>query len=144
MPKYRKVPQGPHRPDTLYNIKEFPELNEIWGIYVGDGCVTGQDPLEWLEVDAHAHVLDEWNGWICIANPAKVVTPNGNPTQLVLHELAHILCKKPGHGKKWYDTICRLGAKHEGKKYYKTRTSPSIIVNEESNYGQNEGTTDND
>lgn len=143
MPKYFKVAPGPYRPTTLYNIKDFPELNEIWGIYVGDGCVTGQDPLEWLEVDAHAHVLDEWNGWICIASPLKVVTVNGNPTQLVLHELAHILCKRPGHGRKWYDTICRLGAKNEGKKYYKPRPIPTIMNLQEVIDGQNERFTPN-
>lgn len=129
MAKTIRVKIGPHKPGYLYDVKETPELYKIWGIYAGDGCITGQDPLEWLDIHAHSHFNndDMWKGWICIANTAKVVTQNEKPTHLVLHELAHIICESSGHGKKWYDTVCRLGAMQEAKKYYKPRKAYAKI-----------------
>jgi hypothetical protein len=94
-----KVRTGPHRPTELSpTLASFPDL---WGIYVGDGCVTGGSPLEWREVDAHAHnsTEDEWFGWVCIADPYSVITANRNPTALLKHEIAHLLCKNDGHTK---------------------------------------------
>ena len=130
MSKTIRLKIGPHKPSHLYHLYEIPELYKVWGIYAGDGCVTGQDPLEWLDIHAHSHIDndDMWKGWICIADTSKIVTPNENPTHLVLHELAHIICESSGHGKAWYDTVCRLGAKSEGKKYYKPRKSSATMV----------------
>lgn len=123
MAKTNRVQIGPHKAEDLYDVKKLPELHKVWGIYAGDGCVTGQDPLEWLEIHAHSHIDndDMWQGWICVADPGKVITSGGKPTQLILHELAHIIHESPSHGKKWYDTVCRLGATQEAKKYYKPR-----------------------
>ena len=108
-----KVEPGPHRPSAL-GITE-PKL---WGVYVGEGCVTGEDPLEWLSVEAHAHVGDDpWRGWICVADRRRVITQRGNPTHLLLHEVAHIICNTTKHDRRWRDEVTRLGARREAKRY---------------------------
>ena len=116
MAKY-KVRTGPHRPTDLSSA--FAAFPDVWGIYVGDGCVTGESPLEWREVDAHAHnnSNDEWFGWICVADPLAVITEKGNLTALIKHEIAHILCRNTLHSKAWKITVINLGAPREAQKY---------------------------
>ena len=119
MPKLRS---GPHRPTDLGLT--HPDL---WGVYVGDGCVTGQAPLEWLTVAAHAHVgSDEWAGWICIAD--NVLTPKGNPTHLLLHEIAHVIRGNTSHDAKWRRILTDLGAKREASRYEKPRRMRNQIT----------------
>ena len=117
----RKVRKGAHRPESLSKfLADFPE---VWGVYVGHGCVDGTNPLEWRDVDAHAHVIagDEWRGWICIADQRKVITENRNPTHLFLHEIAHIVCCSASHGEHWRDTLIEFGASREAAKYFKKK-----------------------
>jgi hypothetical protein len=136
-----KLRPGPHKVTELFDVKNHTELSHIWGIFVGEGCVSGMDPLEWKRIDAHAHSLenDEWQGWICIADPKAVVTPKGRPSHTLLHELAHLILKNVSHGKKWADTVIRLGAKAEAGKYYKPRVKKETVnvVHEEPNAGLN-------
>jgi hypothetical protein len=97
-------------------LANYPDL---WGIYIGDGCVTGDSPLQWRDVDAHAHNNhdDEWFGWICIANASDVVTEANNPTVTLKHEIAHMLCPNQGHTKAWRKTLTDLGAAKEASRY---------------------------
>ena len=116
-----RVKNGPHRPLALSPaLSMYPDL---WGIYVGDGCVTGETPLLWREIDAHAHntIEDEWFGWVCVADPYNVITASGQPTVLLKHEIAHILCKNSGHDKKWRLVLTNMGAESEAKKYEKKK-----------------------
>ena len=112
-----KVRTGPHRPTDL--TPWLAPFTAVWGVYVGDGCVIGAEPLEWLKIHAHAHddPEDEWFGWICIADPYNVITAKGQPTVILKHEVAHILCKDGGHGQMWRLILTILGAKSEAKKY---------------------------
>jgi hypothetical protein len=139
MSSRKKLAPGPHRVTDLFDMKKYPEMGIIWGIFVDEGCVTGDDPLEWREVDAHAHSLkdDEWNGWICIADPRLVVTPTGRPTHTMIHEVAHLILQNTSHGKKWSDTVVRLGGAKEAKKFYKPREKKELVdvKNEESHDG---------
>lgn len=113
----RKIRQGPHRPVDI--SPAFAPFVDLWGIYVGDGCVTGSSPLEWRDVDAHAHnsTDDEWFGWVCVADPYDVVTEKGNITALMKHEIAHILCRNALHSKRWKAIVTCLGAPGEAAKY---------------------------
>lgn len=113
----RKLRNGPHRPSSVSPL--FTAYPDVWGIYVGDGCVTGESPLEWREVDAHAHnsTDDDWFGWICVADPAAVITDKGNLTAIIKHEIAHILCPNALHTKGWQRVVTLLGAPQEAKKY---------------------------
>ena len=119
----KKLRIGPHKAKELFDLDKYPEMSVIWGIYVGDGCVTGADPLDWKAIDAHAHsnTDDEWRGWICISDARAVVTPTGKPSHTVIHELSHLINIGGGHGKKWAETVIRLGAAVEAKKFYKPR-----------------------
>ena len=112
-----KVKLGPHRPTSLSHA--LAPYSDIWGVYVGDGCVTGTEPLEWLKIHAHAHndTEDEWFGWICIADPYNVITAKGNPTAILLHEVAHVLCRDPGHSQKWCAVVSAIGAPGQAQKY---------------------------
>jgi len=113
----RKVRTGPHRPTELSSA--FAPYSGVWGVYVGDGCVSGGSPLEWRAVEAHAHnrKSDEWFGWICVADQWAVVTENGNLTVTMKHEIAHILCPDSLHGARWRAAVTALGAPQEAKKY---------------------------
>jgi len=128
-----KVRTGPHRPSSLFNYGKSSYFYEdvIWGIYVGEGCVSGLDPLEWASIHAHAHYdkYDEWSGWVCIADPRKVITKGGRPTHLVLHEVGHLITGTRHHGTQWARVVTSLGATSEVKKYYRVRDKPTILVN---------------
>lgn len=101
-------------------LRYFPD---VWGVYVGDGCVSRLDPLEWREVDAHAHVArnDPWRGWICIADPRRVITVRKNPTHLLLHEVAHIIRGNHYHDNAWKAVVSDLGASREAASYVRGR-----------------------
>jgi len=113
----RKVRTGPHRPEDLSN--NLSVHSNLWGIYVGDGCVTGLAPLDWIGIHAHAHNRsdDEWFGWICIADPANVITSAGNPTAVLKHEIAHLYCPDENHSKNWKMVVTLLGAPKEAEIY---------------------------
>jgi len=135
----RKLRKGPHKAQDLFDMVEYPELSKVWGIYVGEGCVTGNDPLDWKIIEAHAHALqdDEWKGWICIADPGAVITATGRPSHTLIHEVAHLILQNASHNKKWHDTVVGLGATVEAKKYYRSRVKKekSNVIHEESSNG---------
>jgi hypothetical protein len=136
----QKLETGPHKVKNLFDLEKYPEFNIIWGIFVDDGCVTGEDPLGWRDIDAHAHSLkdDEWQGWICIANPRAVVTSKGRPTHTLIHEVAHLILQNTAHNKKWADIVIRLGGAAEAKKCYKPRVKKVVDVkNQELHDGDN-------
>ena len=120
-----KIKTGPHRPSSL--SPWCAPFADRWGIYVGDGCVTGAEPLEWKTVLAHAHndVEDEWFGWVCVADPYDVITTKGQPTVTLKHEIAHILCKNGGHTALWRTVPTSLGAPSEAKKYERKQNGKS-------------------
>lgn len=105
---------GPHRPEAV-GLREWSSI--VWGIFIG-GCVSGE--TTWSEMagtDAHAHQDAEWAGWICIYSGRAALT-KGKPSQLLLHELAHLLVSG-GHNDRWRSACAFLGASKEAKKYPK-------------------------
>lgn len=86
---------------------------EITGIYVG-GCIRGRDSRFYRSEDnkrialAHSHPRGKYRGWLCVPFKTRLRTRN-----LMLHELAHILCGaagiKRGHNRHWRWTMCKLG-----------------------------------
>jgi len=115
------VRTGPHRLATL--VPSLAECTDVWGVYVGAGCVSGEYPLEWRHADGHAHVArsDEWRGWICIPDTGQVLTPKKNPTHLLLHEVAHVIVGSDRHDQAWKDVVSDLGASREAAMYVRGR-----------------------
>jgi len=105
---------GANRPTALG--LDYPE---VWGIYVGMGCVSAESPLEWRGILAHAHndPEDEWYGWLCFDKPGRVLTKTGRPTQVLLHEIAHLRCPGEHHTKRWRQTLTLMGGGREAGKY---------------------------
>ena len=92
---------------------------EVWGVYVGMGCVSAESPLEWRGILAHAHndPEDEWYGWLCFDKPSRVLTKTNKPTLVLLHEIAHLRCPNQHHTKKWRQTLTLMGGGREAAKY---------------------------
>ena len=95
---------------------EFPELEELWlGLRPGSYSI----PHDFDGTAAHAHVVGEGKGVICI-NPrawAWAWHPH-YPTPTFLHEYAHIICQDPpcfddeGHNPAWRGEFISLLEKY--------------------------------
>lgn len=103
---------------TVHMLTEYPEVK---GIFVG-GCVERGEGSSFRAM-AHAHYhVDEAKqkkmlysqtqidamGWICVRSSKRLYTTDGRPSQLMLHELAHILTSH-GHTDKWRAKARELG-----------------------------------
>ena len=123
-------------------VVEFPEFEKyktqgFKGVFVG-GCIERGDGSS-FRAKAHAHnepyikvdsiiVKDEhgnpkaWKrfGWICVRSVKRLYTRPGQPSNLMWHELCHILT--PGHS---HDDVWRAKAReygvYIGKRYTKQR-----------------------
>ena len=123
-------------------VVEFPEFEKyktqgFKGVFVG-GCIERGDGSS-FRAKAHAHnepyikvdsiiVKDEhgnpkvWKhfGWICVRSAKRLYTRPGQPSNLMWHELCHILT--PGHS---HDDVWRAKAReygvYIGKRYAKQR-----------------------
>jgi hypothetical protein len=87
----------------------------IFGVYVG-GCIHERNAWGiWDGTRSHAHnnEKNEFYGWICILDPADVLTPRGQPTSTLLHEVAHLMCPNQLHSRAWKKAVTALGAAAE-------------------------------
>jgi len=89
----------------IIKAKDWPEClkghPKLRGIYVG-GCVErGQGSS--FRAKAHAHFKGQSFGWICIRKASRI-----NDTDLMIHELAHILTEQ-GHTPTWRARVVELG-----------------------------------
>jgi len=89
----------------------YPELK---GVFVG-GCVERGDGSS-FRARAHAHttwrggVPKESDGWICVRSTKRLYKADGSPSNLMLHELAHILTNQ-GHTDRFRDKLRELGGR---------------------------------
>jgi hypothetical protein len=70
----------------------------VRGVFVG-GCVS-RGVGSSFRAAAHTAPDDDHPGWICVRSPKRVLTPAGRPSRLLLHEAAHVLAPRAGHGTK--------------------------------------------
>lgn len=85
-------------------------------LYVG-GC---GDSGRWFRRKAHAHNdrKSELLGSICVLSERRLYNPDGTPSRLLKHELAHILAVNHGHDELWAAIFRSLGGK-VNKQYYR-------------------------
>lgn len=81
------------------------------GVFVG-GCVARGDGSS-FRARAHAHWNGRFAGWICVRSAKRLYTPSGGASNLLLHELAHILTKQ-GHTDKFREVFKMLGGRRTG------------------------------
>jgi hypothetical protein len=68
----------------------------VAGVFVG-GCM-GRGGGSSFRAAAHTHTKTEPLNWICIRSAKRVLTPSGQPSRLLLHEVAHVLAGPASHG----------------------------------------------
>lgn len=95
----------------------YREAGVLKGVFLG-GCVARGDGSSFRR-RAHAHNMGgEHDGWICVRSRRRLMTKTGKPSDLMWHELAHILTPNHGHDDKWRETVRKIGGKvraHEEK-----------------------------
>jgi len=125
--KIGKIKPGANRPEK-FGLEPWPI---VWGVYVGNGCITGEDPLDWIHILAHAHNKkdEEYFGWICIRDAKMAFTKLGNPSLVMKHEVAHLIASDQGHTKKWREVLTQMGGGSEAKKYLISKKKPTILNN---------------
>jgi hypothetical protein len=104
-----------NRPYHAHQLGLDDPDNVIWGVFVG-GCVDERNAWGiWDGTRSHAHnrTKSEWFGWICILSPADVLTPRGQPTATLLHEVAHLMAPDALHDRRWKRAVIALGAGSE-------------------------------
>lgn len=84
----------------------FSQHPQVKGIFVG-GCVDRGDGSSFRKI-AHAHTQEKNHGWICVRSPKRLYMADGKPSQVMLHELAHILTNQ-GHTDKWRLKMKEIG-----------------------------------
>lgn len=108
----------------IVDYKPFKEYPEVKGIFQG-GCVSRGDGSRFRRL-AHAHTDGQHQGWICVLGRSRpLLTDSGKPTQLMLHELAHILTGK-GHVDEWRAKARELGYRVPRRYWKKKRIAKKI------------------
>lgn len=79
-----------------------------FGLFVG-GCVErGPGSSFRRQAHAHAHPTSARWGWVCVRSWRRLLTASGAPSQLLLHELAHVITGQ-GHTDRWRAEARALG-----------------------------------
>jgi len=106
---FDKDERGETAIDRGLEAVRYKPLSKPIRFFVG-GCVERGDGSSFRR-KAHAHNgerSDPYFGWICIRSHRRVLTPRGQPSRLVWHEVAHILTRQ-GHTARWREMAVALG-----------------------------------
>ena len=89
----------------------FDQYPQLAGVFVG-GCVKRGDGSS-FRARAHAHTVHAGQtmpGWICVRSAKRLYNADGRVSNLMLHELAHILTNE-GHTDKFRNKLRELGGR---------------------------------
>ena len=90
-------PQLGARYDVVDLLRELGHKTVV-GVFVG-GCVSRGVGSSFRALGhTHNRADDEFVGWICVRSPRRLLTPSGKPSRILLHEVAHTIAPKAGHG----------------------------------------------
>lgn len=97
-------------------IEMFKEYPEVKGVFVG-GCVERGDGSS-FRAKAHAHWVNgkDSDSWICVRSAKRLYNAKGEPSNIMKHELAHIITGK-GHTQVWADKLRQLGGSIPKNRY---------------------------
>lgn len=89
------------RPDVVA-LLEARGLADRWngerGVFAG-GCVErGVGSSFRAMAHTHTRVDDPNRGWICVRSARRLLTPAGEPSRILRHELAHAIAPGASHG----------------------------------------------
>ena len=84
------------------HFDEYRDHGTLKGIFLA-GCVERGDGSSFRrKAHAHNHRGTPFSGWICIRSRHRLMTKrSGRPSDLMLHELAHLLAPNLGHNQTW-------------------------------------------
>lgn len=78
------------------HFDEFRQEGPLKGVFLG-GCVE-RGGRSSFRAKGHAHNGEgSHSGWICIRSRKRLMTRTGRPSELMLHELAHLLAPRQWH-----------------------------------------------
>jgi len=94
----------------------FPEF-PLCRVFVG-GCVERGEGSS-FRASAHTHISHVYKNWICVRSkkPETLRLRDGEPTNLMKHEYAHVLTGE-GHTRRYWLTLARIGGYMERESYF--------------------------
>lgn len=104
----------------IVNIPEFEacKAQGYKGTFVG-GCIERGDGSSFRrKAHAHNYHKDPHFGWICVRSAKRLYTRPGQPSNLMWHEMSHIVTPNHGHDDVWRAKAREMGV-HLGKRYEK-------------------------
>jgi hypothetical protein len=110
----------------------YPEFDKykpqgFKGVFVG-GCVERGDGSS-FRAKAHAHNDPKYPyfGWICVRSAKRLYTRPGQPSNLMWHELCHLLTPGHSHDDAWRQRSREHGV-YIGKRYEKKERNAMTVV----------------
>jgi hypothetical protein len=101
-------------------MDDYPVLR---GVFVG-GCIErGVGSRFRRKAHAHNHHGDRYFGWVCVLSAKRLFTASGGPSQLMLHEVAHLLVPDQGHTDRWRAQARAIGYRVQPHERKRTRTA---------------------
>lgn len=94
------------------HFDEYRATGLLKGIFLA-GCVERGDRSSFRR-KAHAHNGDKghpFEGWICVRSRHRLMTRTGKPSELMLHEMAHLLAPNQWHNPTFKRRLKELKAK---------------------------------
>ena len=95
----------------IINYEPFKKYDSVKGVFLGGCIIRGDGSGFKFRAMAHAHRRGDYPGWICVRSKKRLFMSDGiRPSNVMLHELAHIL-SDCGHTDKFRRMLKKLGGR---------------------------------